>query len=43
MQIPDSHCEKKNTQSEHIIAHFEYFFLLATIVRLFGLPRISAG
>ena len=26
LQIPDSHCEKKNTQNEHIIAHFEYFF-----------------
>ena len=24
--IPDSHFEKKNTQNEHIIAHFEYFF-----------------
>ena len=26
LQIPDSHFEKKNTQNEHIIAHFEYFF-----------------
>ena len=26
LQIPDSHCEKKNTQNEHIIAHFDYFF-----------------
>ena len=26
MRIPDSHYEKKNTQNEHIIAHFEYFF-----------------
>ena len=26
LQIPDSHYEKKNTQNEHIIAHFEYFF-----------------
>ena len=27
LQIPDSHFEKKkNTQKEHIIAHFEYFF-----------------
>ena len=26
LQIPDSHCEKKNIQNEHIIAHFEYFF-----------------
>ena len=26
LQIPDSHFEKKNTQSEHIIAYFEYFF-----------------
>ena len=26
MQIPDSHFERKNTQNEHIIAHFEYFF-----------------
>ena len=24
--IPDSRYEKKNTQNEHIIAHFEYFF-----------------
>ena len=26
LQIPDSRYEKKNTQIEHIIAHFEYFF-----------------
>ena len=26
LQIPDSRYEKKNTQNEHIIAHFEYFF-----------------
>ena len=26
LQIPDCHFEKKNTQNEHIIAHFEYFF-----------------
>ena len=26
LQIPDSHYQKKNTQNEHIIAHFEYFF-----------------
>ena len=26
LQILDSHFEKKNTQNEHIIAHFEYFF-----------------
>ena len=26
LQIPDSHFEKKNTQNEYLIAHFEYFF-----------------
>ena len=26
LQIPDSHFEKKNTQNQHIIAHFEYLF-----------------
>ena len=26
LQIPDSHYEKKNTQNEQRIAHFEYFF-----------------
>ena len=26
LQIPDSHYNKKNTQNEHIIANFEYFF-----------------
>ena len=26
LQIPDSRYEKKSTQNEHIIAHFEYFF-----------------
>ena len=26
LQIPDSRYEKKTTQNEHIIAHFEYFF-----------------
>ena len=26
LQIPDSNYEKKNTQNEHIIAHFEHFF-----------------
>ena len=26
LQIPDSHYEKKITQNEFIIAHFEYFF-----------------
>ena len=26
LQIPDSHYQKKNTQNEHIISHFEYFF-----------------
>ena len=26
LQIPDSHFEKKDTQNEHINAHFEYFF-----------------
>ena len=26
LQISDSRYEKKNTQNEHIIAHFEYFF-----------------
>ena len=26
LKIPDSCYEKKNTQNEHIIAHFEYFF-----------------
>ena len=26
LKIPDSRYEKKNTQNEHIIAHFEYFF-----------------
>ena len=26
LQIPDSCYEKKNTQNEHKIAHFEYFF-----------------
>ena len=40
LQIPDSRYEKKNTQNEQIIAHFEYF-LLVTIVRLFNSLRIS--
>ena len=26
LEIPDSRYETKNTQNEHIIAHFEYFF-----------------
>ena len=26
LQIPDSHYGKENTQNEHMIAHFEYFF-----------------
>ena len=26
LQIPNSHYEKKNTQNEQRIAHFEYFF-----------------
>ena len=26
LQIPDSHCEKKNTQNEHIITHYEKIF-----------------
>ena len=26
LQILDSHFEKKNTQNEHIITHFEYIF-----------------
>ena len=26
LQIPDSHYEKKDTQNEHKIAHFEYVF-----------------
>ena len=26
LQVPDSRYEKTNTQNEHIIAHFKYFF-----------------
>ena len=26
LQIPDSSYEKRNTQNDHIISHFEYFF-----------------
>ena len=26
MQIPKPHYETKNTQNDHIIAHFDYFF-----------------
>ena len=26
LQIPESHYGKENTQNEHMIAHFEYFF-----------------